>query len=64
MRIRVHPHVTELAGTGLVLLAFLLVALAISAAPVLVRSLAGRPAQAPHQAPAFSPSPGHSVSLS
>ena len=63
MRMRVHPHLTDLAGTGLVLLGFLLVALAVSATPVLVRSLTARPAHAPQQ-PALSPSSGHGIALS
>jgi hypothetical protein len=63
MRIRVHPHLSDLAGTGLVLLGFLLVALAVSATPVIVRSLAGRPAQAPQHAPEI-PSPGRGAALS
>lgn len=42
MRIRVHPHLSDLAGTGLLLLGFLLIAMAVSATPVLVHSLTGR----------------------
>ncbi len=62
MRIRVHPHLSDLAGTGLFLLGLLLATLALSAAPIVVRSLSGRPAQAPRHAPE-SPSPGHGVAL-
>lgn len=64
MRIRVHPHLSDLAGTGLVLIGFLLVAMAVSAAPILVRSLSGRTvAPAVHQ-PVVSPLPGRPMSLS
>jgi hypothetical protein len=43
MRMRIDPRLSDLAGSGLVLLAFLLVAMAVSAAPIVVRSLT-RPA--------------------
>ncbi len=63
MRMRVHPHLSDLSGAGLVLIGFLLVALAVSAAPIVVRSLSGRAAQAPQHTPE-SPSPGHGSALS
>ena len=63
MRIRVHPHLSDLAGTGLVLIGFLLVALAVSATPIVVRSLSVRAAQAPQHTPE-SPSPGRGAALS
>jgi len=63
MRIRVHPHVSDLAGSGLVLIGFLLVALAVSAAPALVRTLAGRSAAASPQPTVNRPS-GRGISLS
>ena len=46
MRIRIDSRVTDLAGSGLVLLAFLLVALAVSATPVVLQSLGVRPSAA------------------
>jgi hypothetical protein len=47
MRVRIHRHIVDLAGSGLVLIAFLLAAMAISAVPVLVQNLTrhGAPAQ-------------------
>jgi hypothetical protein len=39
MRMRIDPRLSDLAGSGLVLLAFLLVAMAVSAAPIALRSL-------------------------
>ena len=39
MRMRIDPRLSDLAGSGLVLLAFLLVAMALSAAPIVVHSL-------------------------
>jgi hypothetical protein len=55
MRVRIHRHLVDLAGSGLVLIAFLLAAMAISAVPVLVQGLTrhGPPAQ-PAAAPNFS----------
>lgn len=35
---RIHRHIVDLAGSGLVLLGFLLAAMAISATPVLIRT--------------------------
>ena len=49
MRIRLHSHLSDLAGTGLVLLGFLLVAMALSAAPSLVRTFAPHAVSAPAQ---------------
>jgi Mg/Co/Ni transporter MgtE len=54
MRIRIDSRLTDLAGSGLVLLGFLLAALALSAAPVVLRSLGVRPASA-GPAPMISP---------
>ena len=62
MRIRVHPHLLDLAGTGLVLLGLLLAALALSAAPIVVRALSGHPVQAPRHAPE-SPAPDRGAAL-
>jgi len=42
MRMRIDPRLSDLAGSGLVLLAFLLVAMAVSAAPIVVRSMTAR----------------------
>jgi hypothetical protein len=39
MNMRIDPRLSDLAGSGLVLLAFLLVAMALSAAPIMVHSL-------------------------
>ena len=36
---RVHRHIVDLAGSGLVLIGFLLAAMALSAVPVLVQGL-------------------------
>lgn len=53
MRIAVHRHVADLAGSGLVLIGLLLAALALSAVPILVQGLTrhgpppARPAGAP-----------------
>lgn len=44
MRVRMHPHIADLAGSGLVLIGLLLAALAVSAVPVLVQELSRRPA--------------------
>ena len=63
MRIRVHPHISDLAATGILMLGFLLVAMAVSAAPVLVRTLAGRPAST-SSAPTVSVPNSPAVSLS
>jgi hypothetical protein len=45
MRIRIHRHIADLAGSGLVLMGFLLATLALSAVPVLVQGLSRHPAQ-------------------
>jgi hypothetical protein len=45
MRVRIHRHITDLAGSGLVLIGFLLAVMALSAVPVLVQELSRRPAQ-------------------
>ena len=53
MHFRIHRHVVDLAGSGLVLIGFLLAAMAISAVPVLVQGLTrhapppAQPAQGP-----------------
>jgi hypothetical protein len=53
---RVHRHIVDLAGSGLVLIGFLLAAMALSAAPVLVQSLTrhGSPPAQPAAAPDLS----------
>ena len=43
---RVHRHIVDLAGSGLVLIGFLLAAMALSAVPVLVQGLTRHPVQA------------------
>ena len=47
MRVRIHRHIVDLAGSGLVLIGFLMAAMALSAVPVLVQELSRRssPAQ-------------------
>ncbi len=55
MRVRIHRHLVDLAGSGLVLIGFLLATLALSAVPVVVRGLARRPATA-HPASQAGPS--------
>ncbi len=45
MRVRMHPHIVDLAGSGLVLIGLLLAAMAFSAVPVLVQELSRRPTQ-------------------
>ena len=45
MRIRIHRHIVDLAGSGLVLIGFLLATMALSAVPVLMQELSRRPAQ-------------------
>ena len=55
---RIHRHIVDLAGSGLVLIGFLLAAMAISAAPVLIRGLAGHDAPGVHAAGAALSSPG------
>ena len=42
MRVRIHRHIADLAGSGLVLIGFLLAALALSAVPILVQELSRR----------------------
>jgi hypothetical protein len=44
MRMRIDPRLSDLAGSGLVLLSFLLVAMAVSVAPIVFRSLTAPPA--------------------
>ena len=46
MSIRIHRHLSDLAGSGLVLIGFLLAAMALSAVPVLVQGLTRHAAQA------------------
>jgi hypothetical protein len=53
---RVHRHIVDLAGSGLVLIGFLLAAMALSAVPVLVQGLGRHSQQA--QA-AAGPEPRH-----
>jgi hypothetical protein len=43
---RVPRHIVDLAGSGLVLIGFLLAAVAVSAVPVLVQGLTRHPASA------------------
>jgi hypothetical protein len=43
MRSRIHRHIADLAGSGLVLIGFLLATMALSAVPVLVQELGRRP---------------------
>jgi len=50
MRVRIHPHLAALAGSGLVLIGFLLAAMALSAVPVLVQDLAHHGAPPVHSA--------------
>ena len=45
MHIRIHRHIADLAGSGLVLIGFLLAAMALSAVPVLMQGLSRHPAQ-------------------
>ena len=45
MRVRIHRHIVDLAGSGLVLIGFLLATMALSAVPVLMQELGRRPAQ-------------------
>ena len=56
MRIPVHRHVADLAGSSLVLIGLLLAAMAISAVPVLVQGLArhGPPPSHSARAPGLS----------
>jgi hypothetical protein len=53
---RVHRHITDLAGSGLVLIALLLGAMVISAVPAIVQSLAGRGSAGPHGPTVSAPS--------
>lgn len=62
MRIRIDSRLSDLAGSGLVLLGFLLVAMAVSATPVLLRSLGVRGAPAVH-APVISPALSRGTAL-
>jgi hypothetical protein len=52
MSIRIHRHLVDLAGSGLVLIGFLLAAMALSAVPVLVQGLTRHN---PHAQPAGGP---------
>jgi hypothetical protein len=45
MRIRIHRHIADLAGSGLVLIGFLLAAMAFSAVPAVMQELGRRPPQ-------------------
>jgi hypothetical protein len=56
MPIRIHRHILDLAGSGLVLIGFLLAAMALSAVPVLVQGLTrhGPPPAQPAAGPDFS----------
>jgi hypothetical protein len=45
MRVRIHHRIADLAGSGLVLIGFLLATMALSAVPVLVQEFGRRPAQ-------------------
>lgn len=58
MRIRIHRHIVDLAGSGLVLIGFLLAAMAFSAVPVLVQELSRRPAQSQPDGAPDRPGPG------
>ncbi len=51
MRVRIHRHIVDLAGSGLVLIGFLLAAMVFSAVPVLVQELSRRPPQSQPGAP-------------
>ena len=63
MRVRIHPHLADLAGTGLVLVGFLLAALVLSAVPALVQGLARHGAPPAHStAPADLSGPGRTLS--
>jgi hypothetical protein len=60
MPIRIHRHLVDLAGSGLVLIGFLLAAMALSAVPVLVQGLTRH---SPHAQPAGGPAlPGPGLS--
>ena len=61
MRIRMDSRLSDLAGSGLVLLGFLLAAWALSATPVVLRSL-GAGAQPAMHAPTVSPARGTALS--
>lgn len=63
MRIKMDSRLSDLAGSGLVLLGFLLAAWALSATPVLLRSLGVHAAPGAH-APATSPASGRATALS
>ena len=41
MRMRIDPRLSDLAGSGLVLLGLLMIAMALSAAPIVLRSFTG-----------------------
>lgn len=63
MRVRIHRHITDLAGSGLVLVGFLLVAMIVSAVPALVQSMSGRHSSPP-PSPALSAPSGHASAMS
>ena len=62
MRVRIHPHLAALAGSGLVLIGFLLAAMALSAVPVLVQDLAHHGAPPIHSRPADPHGTGRALS--
>ena len=58
MTIRIHRHLVDLAGSGLVLIGFLLAAMALSAVPVLVQGLTRHPSHAQPAGAAVQPGAG------
>lgn len=63
MRVRISPHVADLAGSGLVLVGFLVAALVLSAVPALVQGLTRHGAPPVHPAaPAGVNGPGRTLS--
>jgi hypothetical protein len=63
---RLHRHIADLAGSGLVLIGFLLAAMAVSAVPVVVQGLTRHPPQAqpaagPGQPASSLSGPGHAT---
>jgi hypothetical protein len=61
MRVRIHRHIADLAGSGLVLIGFLLAAMALSAVPLLLQGLNRHP---PPAATAGGEPGGHGPGLS
>jgi len=53
-----HRHIADLAGSGLVLIGFLLAAMALSAVPVLVQGLTRHPSHAHPAGDPDLPGPG------